>query len=593
MRVHVRGAAKVTLVADDGADRPMTRGRGDDWLGEVGHGARYGVRVQRAGAEPAEDDRVLVDPNATEVWFAPGHRREARRPGGRPSSPPLALAVASAWPARRPTRRTTRPLVVYETHVRGLTKTRHRQDAGTFQAAIDELPRLAALGVSVIELLPIHQFDPDEGNYWGYMPLVFGAVHGRYAAGDDAAAELADLVGAAHDNDIEVWIDVVFNHTTEEDADGPVYNLRALDERGYYVVGPDGAYVDEAGTGNIVDATSPHAQRLIVTALDRFADLGIDGFRFDLAAVLARAPEFVRSIGDWAGRRQVRVVAEPWDLARYQLGRAFPDDRWMQWNDRYRDDVRGFLRGEPALVPAMMLRLAGSPDLFDTSERSLNFLTAHDGFTLYDLVSYDRKHNDANGWSNADGTDDNRSWNCGWEGDEGVPTEVVELRRRQIRNAMCLLMLSRGVPMFVAGDEFGRTQSGNNNPYNQDNPTSWIDWTRRDEHVDLERFVRRLIEVRAATTGLDGRSVDELPMRFFGVTGGPDVAEHSRSLAWSVGGLYAMANMWWEPLTFEVPLPGPWRRALDTADPDDEADAPVGGAVTVDGRSIVVLRSGR
>ena len=308
--------------------------------------------------------------------------------------------------------------------MRGLTKLRSHEHAGTFVAAIDELPRLAELGVTVLELLPVHQFDPDEANYWGYMALVFGAVHRQYAAGADAAQELADLVAAAHGHDIEVWLDVVFNHTTEEDEIGPTYNLRGLADRDFYVVNDDGSYVDDSGTGNIIDPSSPPAQELVMEALDRFADLGVDGFRFDLASVLARDPDFVRSIGDWAERRGVRLVAEPWDIARYLLGKGFPDDRWMQWSDRFRDDMRGFLRAEPGLVPAVMQRLQGSPDIFDHPMRSVNFLTAHDGFTMYDLVAYDHKHNDANGWNGTDGPDENRSWNCGWEGDDGVPAEV-------------------------------------------------------------------------------------------------------------------------------------------------------------------------
>ena len=216
----------------------------------------------------------------------------------------------------------------------------------------------------------------------------------------------------------------MFNHTTEEDELGPTYNLRGLADRDFYVVNDDGSYVDDSGTGNIIDPSSPPAQELVMEALDRFADLGVDGFRFDLASVLARDPAFVVSIGDWAAQRGVRLVAEPWDIARYLLGRGFPDDRWMQWNDRFRDDMRGFLRAEPGLVPAVMQRLQGSPDIFDHPMRSVNFLTAHDGFTMYDLVAYDHKHNDANGWNGTDGPDENRSWNCGWEGDDGVPDEV-------------------------------------------------------------------------------------------------------------------------------------------------------------------------
>ncbi len=424
------------------------------------------------------------------------------------------------------------------------------------------------------------------------MPLVFGAVHRQYAATDDPATELADLVEAAHALDIEVWLDVVLNHTTEANRTGPTYSLRALAEREYYVVDHDGVYLDDAGTGNVVDANSPSARRLIMEALDRLADLGVDGFRFDLAAVLARDADFVRSIGDWGERRKVRLVAEPWDMARYLLGPDFPDQRWMQWNGEFRDDVRGFLRGEPGMVPLVAKRLAGSPDLFSSPMASLNFLTAHDGFTMYDLVAYDHRHNDANGWDNTDGHHDNRSWNSGWEGDDGVPDSVLELRERQIRNAMCLLLLSHGVPMFVAGDEFARTQGGNNNAYNQDNETSWIEWARADEYSDLERFVGRLIELRSGHPVLwDPARWGEL-MTVHGADGGPDLSFESRSIAWSVDGLYVMANMWWEPVDFEVQVPGDWWFVVDTNDPwEPPVGSQAGDVVTVGPRSIVVLET--
>ena len=575
VQAHVDGGRRIAL------ERDTLTG---DWVGQVPNGARYVVAV--------DGDRLALDPRATEVWFPPGHSRAANKAGGHLDHSSFPRAVAAPWPTARPQRHTSRPLVVYEAHVRGLTKCRNRADAGTFRAAIAELARLADLGVSVLELLPVHQFDPDEGNYWGYMPLVFGAVHRQYAAGDHPAEELADLVSAAHDHDIEVWIDVVVNHTTEADRTGPDYSLRILDEREYYVIRPDGTYLDDAGTGNVVDAYSPQSRRLIMEALERFADLGVDGFRFDLAAVLARDADFVRSIGDWGERRGVRLIAEPWDMARYLLGPDFPDQRWMQWNGEFRDDVRGFLRGEPGMVPLMVRRLAGSPDLFSSPMCSLNFLTAHDGFTMYDLVAYDHRHNEANGWDNTDGHHHNRSWNCGWEGDVDVPDEVMVLRRRQLRNAMCLLLLSHGVPMFVAGDEFARTQHGNNNAYNQDNATSWLDWDRAAAWADQERFVRHVIAVRAAHPVLwdPERWVSRLTL--FGANGEPDVGHESRSIAWVVDGLYVMANMWWEPVEFTVQVPGDWRVTIDTGTEPGviaEPGTAVGATVTVGPRSIVVL----
>ncbi len=593
IRIHAPHAAQVWVIVD-GVERPLTP-VGPVWRGAVPEGARYGIRAAGDPARRFDRDRVLIDPHATAVWFGADHDRDRARPGHQP--PPLtqALAIAAPWPDRQGPCPTTRPLVVYEAHVRGLTMTRDRADRGTFVAAIDELDRLRDLGVSVVELLPVHAFDPDEGNYWGYMPVVFGAVHGPYGSSEGAVAgELATFVRAAHERDIEVWLDVVFNHTTEEDDRGPLYNLRGLADGDYYVLHDDSSYVNDAGTGNIIDATSLPAQELIMEGLDRFADLGVDGFRFDLAGVLARDPAFVRRIGDWAITRRVRLVAEPWDLARYLFGRAFPDPRWMQWNDRFRDDMRGFLRGEPGLVAAVMRRVEGSPDLFDEPMRSVNFLTAHDGFTMYDLVAYEHKHNEANGWNNTDGTDHHRSWNGGWEGDHAVPERVMDVRRRQMRNAMCLLLLSHGVPMFVAGDEFARTQHGNNNAYNQDNETSWIDWSRRDEFPALESFVGRLLEFRAAHPIVSAEPAwwgDRV--EWFGVAGPPDTSGASRSLAWHLPGLYVMVNMWWEPLDFEVQAPGRWCRRIDTAEPMGFVDSPefatAGTTVHVQGRSVVVL----
>ena len=583
--VHAPFARRVELLID-GRDRAVELERsGGAWTGDVAVGDRYVVVVD--GRTP------VLHPHATEVWFPDGHSRAARRSDSGDLGDALDTfprAVATPWPTPSGSRATSRPLVVYEAHVRGLTRRRRRADAGTYRAAIDELPRLASLGVSVLELLPVHQYDPDEGNYWGYMPLVFGAIHRQYAHGADAAAELAALVTAAHRHDIEVWLDVVVNHTTEEGVDGPTYHLRALDEREYYVERPDGTHVDDAGTGNIVDSRSPFARGLVMESLERLADLGVDGFRFDLAAVLARDADFVRSIGDWAERRGVRLVAEPWDLARYLLGPDFPDQRWMQWNGRYRDDVRGFLRGEPGLVPAVMQRVSGSPDLFSSPAHSVNFVTSHDGFTLYDSVAYDHRHNEANGWDNGDGHHDNRSWNSGWEGDDGVPHDVMALRRRRMRNAMCLLLLSGGVPMWVAGDEFARTQGGNNNPYNQDNETSWIDWERRDAFGDLETFIGRLTGLRAAQPALAQLERWAARVRWFGAVGGPDTSFESRSLAWHLDGVYVMANMWWEPLVFDVQAAGRWVHTIDTsADDGIGSGNVVDGRVAVGPRSIVVL----
>lgn len=306
----------------------------------------------------------LVDPSAPEVAITPaGPRGVVRR----------------AWPSVARGAPRNRAPVVYEAHVRGFAR--------TFDGLRRHLPYLADLGVDVIELMPVHPFDPS-GNYWGYMPIVWGAVHAPYAAGADAAGELAALVSAAHEHGIHVWLDVVYNHTGEGDATRATWTLRGLDDEHAYVHHSDGTYNDDSGCGNVVDPSDGEIRRLVLESLQRYADLGIDGFRFDLASILTSdGGDLVRSIGDWAATADVTLVAEAWDLAAYQVGDAFPDRRWMQWNDRFRDDMRGFLRAEPAMVPAVMRRVAGSPDLFGTEHwRSINFVTAHDVLTLHDLV---------------------------------------------------------------------------------------------------------------------------------------------------------------------------------------------------------------
>jgi isoamylase len=577
VRVAAPAARAVALVVFDDQFRPGPAGPlrrdGDVWVGEVVEGAVYGLVADGDGPR-FDPSKVLLDPRAVQVVFVPE--------GG-------PLGVARQAPPPRQGRRSTRAPVVYEAHVRGLTRLADVEHPGTYAALTAQLPRLAALGVSVLELMPVHQGDPAEGSYWGYMPLNFGAVEHRYAASGDAGRELAVLIAAAHDQDIEVWLDVVFNHTAEIDATGPTYHLRGLSDAAYYRLRDDGSYIEASGCGNDVDTTSPAARDLIMWALDRLADLGADGFRFDLAAILARDAGFVERLDRWADARGVRMIAEPWDAAgTYLLGRAWPGQGWLQWNDRFREDVRGFLRGEPGLVDVLQLRLQGSPDVFDSPLHSINYVACHDGFTLYDVVAYDRKHNEANGHGGRDGSDHNRSWNCGWEGDDGAPPEVIELRRRQLRNAWCLLALAHGVPMFAMGDESGRTQGGNNNPYNQDNETSWVDWARAAEFADLERFVAELLTLRHRHPVLSQPEWWGHAVQWFGTDGRADLGPQSRSLAWTVGDLYVMANAWWEPLEFAIQVPGPWRRVIDTSLPD-AATAEVGTSYVVGPRSVVVL----
>jgi glycogen operon protein len=460
------------------------------------------------------------------------------------------------WPRGR--RLDARPLgtgdapVVYEIHVRGFGR--------TFAGMIDHLDHVARLGVDVVELMPVHPFDTSD-NYWGYMPLVWGAVHSPYSSDDDAAAELAALVAACHERGLAVWLDVVYNHTAEMDREhGITTSWRGLAEHRAYVF-HDGVRANDSGCGNDTNVSEPEMQAVILESLQRLADLGIDGFRFDLASLLTRdGGGLARRIGDWAEREGVALIAEPWDLGAYQVGDAFPDPRWAQWNDRFREDVRGFLRAEPNLVPSLVQRVQGSPDLFHGQPwRTLNFITAHDGLTLHDLTIRTDDHH--------------RSWDCG-----------PDLRLQQLKNAFCYLLLSEGPAMFVMGDEFGRTQGGDPNPYNVDSPVTWVDWSQVPQWQELVDFVRELLTLR--------RRTPVVAPTFHGVEGEPDLAWHSRSLAWSTDDLVVLANTWWEPLTFRVPREGNWQLGPVTAplvEPLVE-DVVVGGAtVTLAPRSVAVL----
>jgi isoamylase len=600
IRVPAPNARTVTLVELDrnGSERgrqDMARDERGTFTADVPDGTVYGLVAEGDGPR-FDPSKLLLDPWAIEAWFPPGHdRRLATRAGvDNTGQGPLAIAGVPAVP--RPPRPSSRGSVVYEAHVRGFTRGKDVGEPGTYAALVAELPRLAALGVTVVELLPVHQNDPQEGSYWGYMPLAFGAVHRQYAAGDDAAGELADFVAAAHDHDIEVWLDVVYNHTTEVDAaTGPTYSQRGLDDASFYRLREDGSYIETTGCGNDLDVTSPVTQDLVRWSLDRLADLGVDGFRFDLAAVVAHDHDFVDALTSWAAERGVVMVAEPWDaVGGHLLGRAWPSAGWRHWNDAFREVGRGFLRAEPGLVAAMVQRVQGSPDIVDAPLESVNFLACHDGFTLLDLVSYDTKHNDANGWGGTDGAGSNRSWNCGWEGEHGAPADVLALRRRQLRNAWCLLMMSHGTPMVQMGDECGRTQGGNNNAYNQDNATSWFDWDRAADFVDLERFCAELLALRHRHPVLSQPEWWRDGVCFSGAGGALDDSHGSRSLAWCVGDLYVIANAWWEPLRWSILAAGAWHRVVDTSLPSPDDITPDGVPVTgaaydVAPRSVVIL----
>ena len=420
-------------------------------------------------------------------------------------------------PLPAPGPRHTHDMVIYEVHVKGFTARANSGVAeelrGTFRGLIEKIDHLKDLGVTVVELLPVHQYDPQEGNYWGYMTMNFFAPHSEYAHAD-AVAEFREMADALHAAGIELWLDVVYNHTAEGDHTGPTYNLAGHRQRLVLHRRP-GRLVRERhrlrqhhpGRGHRhprAGAAQPRA-----TGPSRWASTGSASTSprsspaTPTGAVEGDMPPMINEIGILAGTHDLRVTAEAWDLGAYQLGRGFPGIMWRQWNGRFRDDVRGFVKGDDGLVGALMSRVYGSADLFPDGPndmyrpyQSVNFVTAHDGFCLYDLVSYNERHNEANGHGGTDGSSDNLSWNCGWEGDEGAPPEVLALRMRQMKNFAALMMLSNGVPMIVAGDEFANTQRGNNNPYNQDNEITWLDWDRLDSHRDLYEFFKAMIALR-------------------------------------------------------------------------------------------------
>jgi glycogen operon protein len=586
---------------------------------EPAHGQRF------------DPDKVLLDPFASAVYFPKGFSREAAaKPGRNEGRAPLGILPRNGQPgvfdagAAKPPRH-THDAIIYELHVKGFTARANSgvtaTKRGTFAGLIEKIPYLKELGVTIVELLPVQQFDPQEGNYWGYMTLNFFAPHQSYAVGDPLR-EFREMVRAFHQEGIEVWLDVVYNHTAEGDQNGPTYSFRGLDNTSHYLVNAEGYYLNDSGCGNTTRCAHPAMRVLVLRSLRHWAqDMGVDGFRFDLASVLARdiqghvdtdQPALVHEIGALAAQNDVRLVAEAWDIGAYLLGRGFPGLTWRQWNGKFRDDVRGFVKGDPGLVGALMTRLYGSDDLFPDrpgnvyhAYQSINFLTAHDGFCLYDLVSYNYKHNEANGHGNTDGADQNLSWNCGWEGDDNAPGEVLDLRRQQVKNFFLLLMLSNGTPMFCAGDEFLNTQHGNNNPYNQDNETTWPDWDLLEKNRDMFRFFQRAIAFRKSRRMLGRSRFWHEDVRWYGPNGEPDLSNDSHSLAFRLRGaqfdepdLYVMINAWYQPIQFRIQegRASDWVRLADTSLPSPADFADPGNEDPLDcldyevaPRSIVVL----
>jgi glycogen operon protein len=522
---------------------PLTEVDGFVWhcyLPEVGPGQRYGYRVH-GPHEPWRGHRcnpakLLLDPYGKAVagdvrWHESlySYRRADPRAVNADDSAPymprnLVVSPYFDWAGDRPPRTAYHETLIYEAHVRGLTL-RHpevpAEQRGTYAGLAHPavIEHLSQLGVTAIELMPVHQFVPEPAlvergltNYWGYNTIAFLAPHNRYASAgesDGQVAEFKAMVKTLHEAGIEVILDVVYNHTAEAGGLGPTLSFRGIDNAAYYQLADadPAVYLDYTGCGNSLNVRHPHALQLIMDSLRYWIlEMHVDGFRFDLASALARELHHVDRLATFFDLvqqdpvvSQVKLIAEPWDVGEggYQVGNFPP--LWTEWNGKYRDTVRDLWRGEPATLPEFAYRLTGSSDLYETSARrpvaSVNFVTCHDGFTLRDLVSYNHKHNEANGEDGRDGSDDNRSWNCGAEGPSDDPA-INQLRARQVRNFLVTLFCSQGVPMLTAGDEMGRTQQGNNNAYCQDNELSWVDWTGAAQQQDLLDFTRALSELR-------------------------------------------------------------------------------------------------
>ena len=589
-----------------------------------------------------DPEKTLLDPYGREIVVPTTYGRAAAALPGDNAATAMKNVVVDPqsydWEGDRPLRRMAARTIVYEMHVRGFT--RHPNSGlddrlrGTYAGLIAKIPYLQSLGITAVELLPVYQFDEQDGplgktNYWGYSPIGFFAPHQAYSSRREPlgpTTEFRDMVKALHRAGIEVILDVVFNHTAEGNHLGPTISFRGVDNCSYYILGDHGAtYANYTGCGNTLNANHPIVRRMIVDSLRYWVEeMHVDGFRFDLASILTRDaaghplpnPPVLWDIESEPTLAGTKLLAEAWDAAGlYQVGQ-FVGDSWREWNGRFRDDVRDFLRGEPGSLRHAADRIVGSPEIFGLerreAEQSVNFVTCHDGFTLNDLVSYNDKHNEANGEQNRDGANDNRSWNCGVEEPTDEPA-IEALRERQIKNFLTINFLSLGMPMIVMGDEVRRTQQGNNNAYCQDNEISWFDWTLVERHASLLRFVRLLIErrlLRGVEHEIKRTSLTDLLTQarkaWHGVRlNQPDWGDDSHAVALNADlrqegiSFHMILNAYWEPLDFELPPPPEgrqWLRWVDTSleSPEDivpwqEAQPVTRSSYHAESRSVVML----
>ena len=600
---------------------PLTHRTGDVWHVWV-KGVRPGWAYTFSADGPDQPDlghrfqpqHLLLDPRATAVmhgalngwsWALDSQGSDAQRT----TAKCLVNESAFDWQGDRPLKRPWTEMVIYETHVRSLTihPSSSVTHPGSFLGLIEKIPYLKALGITAVELMPVQEFNPYEltrenpktgerlRNFWGYNTIAFYAPcewYGTQRSPDCQVTEFKTMVRELHRAGIEVILDVVFNHTAEGDETGPTLHFRGLENGIYYLLESDRRrYHNYSGCGNTVNCNHPVVRSFIRDCLRYWViDMHVDGFRFDLASILGRDtqgnlhanPPLLESISEDPVLRHVKLIAEAWDAGgAYQVG-SFPGTRWSEWNGHYRDDIRRFWRGDPEMTRALATRLCGSADLYlhtgETPVNSVNFITCHDGFTLNDLVSYNTKHNAANGEDNRDGTTDNYSFNYGVEGPTDDPA-IDTLRTRQIKNMLATLLVSRGVPMILGGDEFRRTQRGNNNAYCQDNDVSWYDWTFLERYRDLCRFVQGMIAFRARHPVLSREQFYESQdVDWFTPTGfAPDWHNIDRTLGWRIHahgeggqGLCLLFNAGFEVIEFQLPAPRVgtiWRGAVDTAAP--------------------------
>jgi isoamylase len=656
-----RSATRVELLLFDHADQaapgrvieldPATHRTYHYWhvlVPDLRAGQLYGYRVH-GPSDPArglrfDPAKVLLDPYGRGVVLPQGYNRAAAAQPGDNAATAMKSVLADPgaydWEGDAPLRLPSTQTIIYEMHVRGFT--RHPSSGvaegkrGTYAGLVEKIPYLQDLGITAVELLPVFQFDPQDCppgrvNYWGYAPISFFAPHQAYSSRPDPLGpldEFRDMVKALHRAGIEVILDVVFNHTAEGDENGPTLCFRGIENEAYYILEPNRAfYSNYTGTGNTLNANHPVTRRLIVDSLRYWVrELHVDGFRFDLASILTRDargrvlpnPPVLWDIESDPLLAGTKLIAEAWDAAGlYQVG-SFVGDSWKEWNGRFRDDARDFFRGAQGALRRFADRMIGSPEIYGHEERepeqSVNFVTCHDGFTLNDLVSYNDKHNEANGEDNRDGANDNRSWNCGVEGPTTDPA-VEQLRNRQVKGLLTATLLSLGVPMVLMGDEVRRTQRGNNNAYCQDNETSWFDWTLIQRHADVHRFLKLLIDRRLMRDASSERQkvslnrlIREANKTWHGVRlNQPDWSDGSRAVALSVEipherlWLHLILNAYWEALDFQLPpahsgSSSGWRRWIDTARetpedivPRDQAPAVEGTAYRAEARSVVVL----